>query len=284
MNRALENKIKYSIDLIKKAEYLALKFSEEGFYLAFSGGKDSQVLYHLSKESGVKFTTHMNLTSVDPPEVIRFVKNKYPDVKLIKPKISIFDMAIKKHILPTMKFRWCCAEYKETSGEGRVTLIGIRRSESVRRSKRNELEISKNKLSVNFDQFSEHEEKIVSCVNGKDKVIISPILNWSERDVWDFIRDRKLEYCKLYDEGYKRIGCILCPMSSYKQCLRDTERYPHVKQKWINTIKKLTELGYFNRSKTKENTEIKFDWWISKKSYNQFYSDEFLQGKIDFKE
>ena len=89
----------------------------------------------------------MNLTSVDPPEVIRFVKQAYPEVDLIKPKKSIYQLAVEKQILPTMRVRWCCAEYKEMSGAGRVTLIGIRHQESSRRAKRNEVEISSRKFS-----------------------------------------------------------------------------------------------------------------------------------------
>ena len=75
------------------------------------GGKDSQVLYHFVKMADVRHKTHMYLTSVDPPEVIRFVKTQYHDVELIKPRMSIYEMAKKKHILPTMRIRWCCAEY-----------------------------------------------------------------------------------------------------------------------------------------------------------------------------
>lgn len=89
----------------------------------------------------------MNLTSVDPPEVIRFVKKQYPDVELIKPKDSIFNIAVKKKILPTMRVRWCCEEYKETAGAGKVTLIGIRKAESSRRAKRNEVEINNHSFS-----------------------------------------------------------------------------------------------------------------------------------------
>ena len=73
-NMVLQRKMDYSIDLLRKAEKMALEYDNiNGFYLAFSGGKDSQVIYHLAKEAGVKFKAHMNLTSVDPPEVIRFV-------------------------------------------------------------------------------------------------------------------------------------------------------------------------------------------------------------------
>lgn len=255
---------------------------ENGFYLAFSGGKDSQVLYHLAKMAGVKFKAHMNLTSVDPPDVIRFVKRNYPDVELIKPKMSIYDMALKKHLLPTRRLRWCCAKYKEMSGAGKVTLIGIRKAESVRRSKREEIEVSNHKFSGNFDQFSEHKEQMVTCVGGKDKILVSPIIHWTDRDVWDFLNGNKIEHCSLYDEGYKRIGCILCPMSNYKDKRKDCQRFPHVKRKWIQTIQKLIDAGYINHNFT--DAEFGFNWWISDKGFDQYYADEVLQQKIEFNE
>ena len=187
---SLAKKIRYSVDLIRKSEKMALRLDpENGFWNTFSGGKDSQVLYHLVKMAGVKAKTHMNLTSVDPPEVIRFVKTQYPDVELIKPKMSIYDMAKKKHLLPTRKFRWCCAEFKETSGAGKVTLIGIRKEESARRAKRKEVstKIKGKRNEETFDQWSEHEEKMVTCVGGKDKILVSPIIYWTEQDVWEFL-------------------------------------------------------------------------------------------------
>lgn len=280
----LQSKIEYSIALLRKCEQMALDMdSENGFYLAFSGGKDSQALYHIAKMAGVKFKAHMNLTSIDPPEVIRFVKRNYPDVELIKPKMSIYDMALKKHLIPTRTIRWCCAEFKETSGAGKVTLIGIRKQESTRRSKREEIEISYHKFSGNFDQWSEHKEQMVTCVKGKDKILVSPIINWTERDVWEFLNKVvKVPHCKLYDEGYKRIGCILCPMSNYRQKIRDVQRFPHVKRKWIQTIQKLIDAGYINRNFT--DAEFGFNWWISGKSFDQYYAEEVLQGKIDFSE
>ena len=108
---SLQDKIYNSIVLLLRSERMAREYDpENGFYLAFSGGKDSLVLYHLARMAGVKFKAHMNLTSIDPPDVIRFVKQRYPSVELIKPKMSIYDMALKKHILPTRFMRWCCAE------------------------------------------------------------------------------------------------------------------------------------------------------------------------------
>lgn len=278
----LTEKIEYSISLLKKSEKMALEMDpENGFYLAFSGGKDSQVLYHLAVMGGVKFKAHMNLTSVDPPEVIRFVKQHYPEVELIKPKMSIYDMVKQRGCLPTKIIRWCCEEFKEMSGAGKVTLIGVRREESVKRSKRNEVEMDNYKFSGSFDQWSEHRENMVTCVGGKDKIIVSPILYWTSRDVWEFLNSNDIPHCSLYDKGYKRIGCILCPMSNYKQKIREIRDYPHVKRNWIKAIEWMME-NKWTEKRLADNPEMAFNWWISGKSFKQFYADEYLQQKIDF--
>lgn len=259
----LRKKMEYTIQLLQKAEKIALSYDQEdGFYLAFSGGKDSQALLHIAQLAGVKFRAHMNLTSVDPPEVIRFVRTNYKEVELIKPHKSIFRIAVEKQILPTQRVRWCCAEYKEMAGAGKVTLIGIRHKESSRRAKRNEVEISNHKFSGNLDDLEEYRqvqkakrarrrskkdgvnitnadnEQTLGCINGKESLLISPIINWSEHDVWEFLNDVvSVPHCSLYDEGWKRIGCIGCPMSSRKQKLFENKRYPHVKRNWIKAIK-----------------------------------------------
>ena len=265
----LRKKMLHSVELLQKVEKITLNYdAEQGYYLAFSGGKDSQALYHMTQLAGVKFQGHMNLTSVDPPEVIRFVKKNYPEVELIKPGKSIFQHAIEKQILPTMRVRWCCAEYKETAGAGKVTLIGIRKAESTRRAKRNEVEINNRKFSGDLDGLEEYrqeqkakrmkrkskadgvnitnadEEQTLGCIHGKEILLISPIIYWTEQDVWEFLNDVvKVPHCSLYDEGWHRIGCIGCPMSSHKQKMIENARYPHVKRNWIKAIKAIREGG-----------------------------------------
>lgn len=265
----LRKKMLHSVELLQKAEKIALNYdAEQGYFLAFSGGKDSQALYHIAQLAGVRFQGHMNLTSVDPPEIIRFVKTNYPEVELRKPGKSIFQHAIEKQILPTMRVRWCCAEYKETAGAGKVTLIGIRHAESSRRAKRNEVEINNRKFSGDLDGLEEYrqeqkakrmkrkskadgvnitnadEEQTLGCIHGKESLLISPIIYWTEQDVWEFLNDVvKVPHCSLYDEGWHRIGCIGCPMSSHKQKMIENERYPHVKRGWIKAIKAIRNGG-----------------------------------------
>lgn len=285
VSRPLARKLEHSVELLRKSEKMALRLDpENGFYLAFSGGKDSQCLYHVARLAGVRFKAHMKLTSVDPPEVIRFVKTQYPDVELIKPRMSIYEMAKKKHILPTMRLRWCCAEFKEKGGAGKATLIGIRKEESARRAKREEIStVIKRKITnETFDQWSEHEEQMVTCVGGKDKILVSPIIYWTERDVWEFLNVNGIPHCELYDEGYTRIGCICCPMSQPRQKAKEIKRWPHVKRNWLKTIQYIKDSGY--SCHPEETNETHFKWWISGKSYKQFYADEFLQQKIEFKD
>ena len=269
-SEGLRKKMLHSVELLQKAEKIALNYdAENGYYLAFSGGKDSQALFHMTQLAGVKFCGHMNLTSVDPPEVIRFVKRNYPEVELIKPGKSIFQIAVERQILPTMRVRWCCAEYKETAGAGKVTLIGIRKAESSRRAKRNEVEINNRKFSGDLDGLDEYRqeqrakrarrkskeqgvnitnadaEKTLGCIHGKESLLISPIIHWTEKDVWEFLNDVvRVPHCSLYDEGWHRIGCIGCPMSSHKQKMIENKRYPHVKRGWIKAIKAIRNGGW----------------------------------------
>lgn len=266
----LKKKIQHSVELIRKAEKIALKYDpENGYFNTFSGGKDSQALYYIVKMAGVKFQTHMSLTSVDPPQVIRFVNTHFPSVILNRPKKSIYQIAVKRNILPTMRVRWCCQEFKESAGAGKVTLIGVRRDESARRAKRHEVEVRGRKFSGNLDEFEEwsrneverktkrmakrklNEDEFsvksdneVRCINGKDSILISPIFDWTDKDVWHFLNEIvKAPHCSLYDEGYTRVGCILCPMQSVKYKLRDIRRYPHVKRGWIKAIKAIRQGG-----------------------------------------
>lgn len=257
----LRQKMKHSVELLRKAEKLALAYdAADGFFLAFSGGKDSQALYHMAQLSGVKFKAHFAPTSVDPPAVIRFIRKCYPDVEFLKLKESIYSIAVRKGLLPTRTVRWCCEELKEHTGAGKVTLIGIRKAESSRRKKRNEVEMSSHKFSGDMDGFEAwrkekvipsvanpdaiDSESVTGCIKGKDSLLVSPIIYWDDKDVWEFLNDVvRVEHCELYDRGYNRIGCICCPMSTYRQKLRGLRDFPQIKRNWIKAIKAIRRGG-----------------------------------------
>lgn len=302
----LREKIEHSVALMRKAERIAFKYSPDGFYLGFSGGKDSQTLYHLTKIAGVKFTAHFSPTTVDPPEVIRFIRTEYPSVQFEKPGTSIYGEAIKKGIFPTRRFRWCCAIFKETGGVGRVVLTGVRHAESSRRAKRDEVETTDRAFSgdlgqfgrwsedrimrhVNEDQFKEATGNTEHrCIGGKDKIMVMPILRWEDRDVWTFLDDVvRVGHCCLYDKGRTRIGCILCPMSSRRQKERDILEYPHVYHKWCEVAhefrsgKRLKRVELLEEAAGGVNVERHMtDWWISGRNFDEWLADTFHQGRL----
>lgn len=279
---SLRAKIEHSVELLRKAEKLALIYDPaDGFHLAFSAGKDSQALYHIAEIAGVRFKGHMSLTSVDPPEVIRFAKQYYPEVELKRPHDSIFNVAVEKGILPTMKVRWCCNVYKENEGAGKVTLIGIRHSESTRRANRKEVEISDHKYSGTLEGLDEYrkarkgpgrprkdakpeafsintadKESQAGCIRGKESLLISPIIDWEEKDVWEFLGLMDVPHCPLYDEGWKRLGCIGCPMSSAKHKARENERWPHVRRNWIKAIIRIRQGGVSQGERTNHKSNL----------------------------
>lgn len=278
---ALKDKIDYSINLLRKAESMALEYSDKGFFLAFSGGKDSQALYHVAQLAGVKFEPHYSLTTLDPPELVRFIKSKYPDVIIDRPELTFLQLCLKKKMMPTRKIRFCCSVLKETHGAGRVTLTGVRKQESVQRSKRNEFELGDYKFSGTIDQFNRVRETDFACIGGKDKIIINPIIQWTYRDVWEFLNNVvNVPHCSLYDDGWHRIGCLFCPMASKKELFRMEKRYPKYKDAIIRTIHRIRQEGCLNEHPDLTDEEV-FRWWTSKDNLETFYATNRLQYKLD---
>ena len=102
---------------------------------------------------------------------------------------------------------------------------------------------------------------VESCYK-KDKHILNPIIDWKEKDVWQFIKQKNIPYCSLYDEGFKRLGCVFCPMQSRKQRLMECQRWPGYEKSFRIAFRKLHE----NRKeivKRWQNGDEMFDWWIS---------------------
>lgn len=112
---------------------------KEGYYLAFSGGKDSVVIKALADMAGVKYDAHYSLTTVDPPELVQFIKEQHSDVEIDVPRdedgnrVTMWNLIPKKLMPPTRRVRYCCQELKERGGDGRLCITGVRWAESANR-------------------------------------------------------------------------------------------------------------------------------------------------------
>ena len=226
-----------AIARLKEYEEAALAKHPEGYYLAYSGGKDSDVLLHLAIKAGVKFKAYHNHTTVDPPELVYHVRTK--PVEVIKPPMSMWQLIRKKGMPPRRNARFCCEVLKEGGGAGRIVLTGVRWGESVRRSKRKMME---------------------ACYRTKSKHYLHPIIDWKTIDVWDYIHQEDIDYCKLYDEGFKRIGCVLCPMAG--DIAKEMERWPKIAQAWEKAIK--ATFRNDDPRFTFKDPEEYWQWWLDR--------------------
>jgi len=260
----------------------------EGYYVAFSGGKDSQCIYHLYKMAGVKFDAHYAITSVDPPELVRFIKTNYPDVKFERQHYSdgqpktMWNLIPRSKIAPGRRARICCKELKEPGGKERIVVTGVRWAESIRRKELHGVVGFKAKpkstiaiadeLGAKY-KLNKHNEVILNDDNDLNrrmveqcyrtrKTMVNPIVDWTDEDVWGFLNRNGIPHCSLYDEGFTRLGCIGCPLAPIKNRIRDFERYPKYKMLYINAFKRM--LHERNAPSSKEDAERFFEEWIMK--------------------
>ena len=248
----IEDKVALAIERIRHFERQALAMNPDGYFVAFSGGKDSIVVMDLIRRAGVKHTAHFHMTTVDPPELLDFIREHYDGaVKWERPKISMFQLIKKKMMPPTRIVRFCCDHLKERGGEGRMVVTGVRWAESAKRSKR---------------------QMVESCFRDNTKMYLHPIIEWSDDDVWQYIRERPLPYCKLYDEGFKRIGCVGCPMAGAGR-IAEFKRWPRfeIMYKRAFAAAASRNLAKGRPEWVKEHPlianwtdgEKMFDWWMS---------------------
>lgn len=92
---------------------------------------------------------------------------------------------------------------------------------------------------------------------------INPIIDWSNDEVWEFIHEYNVPYCCLYDEGFKRIGCIGCPMGSVKQRQYEFDCYPKYKALYLKAFEKLLEqLDDKSKITSWDTAEDVMNWWV----------------------
>lgn len=140
-------------------------------------------------------------------------------------------------------------------GDGRLVITGIRWEESSRRKRR---------------QMTE------TCFRDSDKRYLHPIIDWTSEDIWEFIHREQIPYCSLYDEGRKRLGCILCPMNEHSK--EECERWPKIAAAYLRTFDRLVAIGHTKTGKelTFKTGQELFDWWTDRRAHSQVTSQMVL--------
>ena len=188
------------------------KAAGEPLEVAYSGGKDSDVILELAKMSGIEYRAIYKNTTIDPPGTIKHVKEN--GVEILRPKDTFFSLMSKRGY-PNRYKRFCCSVLKEYKILDN-SVMGIRKCESTKRAKR-------------------YTEPTACRIYGSKKNHVNaiyPILDWSDEDELEFIEERGIKLHPLYyrEDGSidvtKRLGCMCCPLKYYKKRLQDFKQYP----------------------------------------------------------
>lgn len=257
----------------------------EPYYLCYSGGKDSDCIRILADLAGVKHDIVNNHTTVDAPETVRYIRT-IPNVKIEYPEQSMWQLIVKKRMPPTRLVRYCCSEFKEHGGFGRVKITGVRWSESSKRKESSDVvnvigkpktmqklasDIGAEYKVNNFgglvlnDDNDESRRFVESCYR-TTSTMINPIVDWTDQDVWEFLHHYGCESNPLYQCGFKRIGCIGCPLGGSKSMKREFARYPKYRNLYVRAFDRMLvarrESGLTLHSANWQSGEDVMRWWL----------------------
>ena len=262
--------------------------------LCYSGGKDSDVLLQLAINSGIDFEVLHNHTTIDAPETVYHIRNTFKKLELQgikctieKPtykgeRVTMWSLIPMKMFPPTRIVRYCCTVLKERGGRNRAIATGVRRAESIARSKRGIYEDynsdKKKKIILNND--NDDKRRWFERCQKQAKTIINPIVDWNDENIKDYIQSEKIDLNPLYCEGFRRVGCVGCPMAG-KHRYVEFRRYPTYKKAYIHAFDRMLSARIANdKDKTKWQTGYDvFRWWLEE-DYRQYeIGEEFYQSE-----
>ena len=262
-------------------ERIRLAYASAGgkpLHVAFSGGKDSTALWGIVCEAaaldGVPIeqyaVRHYCVTGIDPPELVYHMREHCPDLVWDMYNTSFWRLIVKKGP-PTRLKRWCCAELKERGGRGYMCLTGVRWAESLKRQGRAAFEkiTAKKADRILLNDNDDARRYFEHCIP-KARTVCNPILDWTEDNVWRYIQERRLPYCKLYDEGFRRLGCIGCPMAGEGR-FDQFKRWPAFEGLYIRAFDRMLEARVSKGLPTTvwESGRDVFDWWMENRNMDK---------------
>lgn len=211
--------------------HAANKFDEEHIVVSFSGGKDSTVTADLAvKALSNPCLVHIfGNTTLEFPSTVEYAsrfRSNHPQAifQIAKNDEQVFYDVCDDIGPPARMMRWCCSMFK-TGPITRVinsmyrnqqilTFYGIRKSESVSRSKYNRIEDSSDSVKI------------------QQQTVASPIFFWKDIDIWLYILAEGIDFNDAYRLGYDRVGCWCCPNNNQRAQFLSRIYMPEQSKKW----------------------------------------------------
>lgn len=207
------------------------RFDEEHIVVSFSGGKDSTVAADLAVKalSNPSLVHIFGNTTLEFPSTIEYAarfRDAHPQAifQIAKNDEQVFYDVCEDIGPPARMMRWCCSMFK-TGPITRVinsmyrnqqilTFYGIRKSESVSRSKYNRIEDSSDAVKI------------------QQQTVASPIFFWKDIDIWLYILSEQIDFNEAYRLGYDRVGCWCCPNNNQRAQFLSRIYMPEQSKKW----------------------------------------------------
>lgn len=282
------DKEQMAIMRLQEASRMSFQVYKLPLVITISGGKDSAVCLALAERAGIPFEVLHNHTTVDAPETIYQVRNdfrrleskgikcviNYPSYK--KERVTMWSLIPQKLMPPTRIARYCCSVLKERGGKSRFIATGVRWGESAKRAKNRGIYEAGRVIMLNND--NDDRRRLFETCTVKTKRVCNPIIDWTDRNVWDYINAEKIHVNPLYQCGFSRVGCIGCPMAGTAERQREFARYPTYQAAYIRAFEKMIEerirRGKMDGSWRIGTTGMEiFHWWMK---------DGVLPGQIGF--
>lgn len=243
----MSDKVDIAVRRLQEAAEMSQMLYEKPLVVTYSGGKDSDTVLKLAQIAKIPFEVLHSHTTADAPETVYHVRDKFRELELAGIKCEIdyhtqpdgtrttmWNLIPRKLMPPTRLVRYCCAELKEGGGKDRMITTGVRWDESTARKSRGALEIisKRREKSIFLNSDNDEDRRLFETCTMKGKRVANPIIDWETSDVMDFLTGEKVKLCSLYSEGWKRVGCIGCPMAG-KHRYAEFARYPTYKKAYI---------------------------------------------------
>lgn len=251
-----EKKVEVAYERFRWAAKEAERLFDLPLTVSYSGGKDSDVILQLAKESlapaGIEFRVTHNLTTADPPDNVYYIRRVFRqlreegiDCRINIPRRSMWRIMRETLVIPSRVMRTCCAELKERKiPDAPYIVTGVRWAESAGRRNKSGIAMvytasdrttrpDKGGLLTTDDASS---RRLFEQCQMKGVRVLNPIIDWSDSDVWDYLHSRGIEGNPLYKEGWTRIGCVGCPLAGKRARELSFARYPKLYKAWADSV------------------------------------------------
>lgn len=309
----LDDKIREAQDTLKLAAELSLFYYGKPLIITYSGGKDSDVMLDIAKKclKPNEIEVMNSYTTVDAPETVYHIREVFKQLEqegihteIRMPtykgeRTSMWKLIVQEGMPPTRLARYCCKYLKEASTPNRMVAVGVREDESIgRRGKdsfairgdkkadalyksatdiKEQFEASK-QATKEFD-LSDTTENVYDCkfiasMKKHKDIICNPIYSFTENDIWEYVKKYDVQMNPLYERGYKRVGCIGCPLGGAKQQRKQFADYPKYKENYIKAFDRMLEQrkakGY--PSDWGDGEKV-FMWWMGENPKQMTFDD-----------